>query len=294
MNVLLPKAGTYVVAVSGGVDSVVLLDLLSKGTDLKLIVAHFDHGIRDESAEDRGFVQALANRLGLGFEYAEGKLGPNASEATARTARYKFLQELMKKHKATAIVTAHHQDDVLETAILNMLRGTGRKGLTSLKDTDGIKRPLLNATKSETIDYANRYGLEWREDSTNSDDNYLRNYVRHKILPRFKPADKKKLLDMLTDMQDTNRELDTVLAAVVGQPGEGLDRKLFNNLPHNVAREVMAGWLRANEVRNFDRGTIERLVVAAKTASKGKKFPVIGGAFIEVNSGILALKGVER
>lgn len=294
MTVEFPKAGKYVAAVSGGVDSVVLLDLLSRQPGLELVVAHFDHGIRDESAHDRKFVQKTAEKYGLDFEYAEGRLGAKASEARAREVRYEFLRKTLNKYGARAIVTAHHQDDVLETAILNMLRGTGRKGLTSLKDTDEIKRPLLNVTKSEIIEYANRHGLKWREDSTNSQENYLRNYVRHKILPRFKPADKKGLLSMLSSMEDTNRKLDTVLTEVIGQAGGGLDRKLFNNLPHDVAREVMASWLRANDIRNFDRGTIERLVVVAKTGAKGKKFPVIGGAFLEVNSDILALKGAER
>src|SRR5438445_4950610 len=121
MDVLIPKPGSYAVAVSGGVDSVVLLDILAKRDDLELAVAHFDHGIREDSVEDRHFVEGLAKNYGLPFIYEEGSLGPKSSEAEAREARYKFLRQAQKKAGAKAIITAHHQDDLLETAILNML-----------------------------------------------------------------------------------------------------------------------------------------------------------------------------
>src|SRR5437764_343012 len=132
MDVVLPKPGKYVVAVSGGVDSVALLDMLARSDDLKLVVAHFDHGIRKDSAKDRKFVEDLAKNYDLPFVYEEGHLGSGTSEAVARGARYDFLHRVKKSHGAQAIITAHHQDDVLETAIINLLRGTGRKGLTSL------------------------------------------------------------------------------------------------------------------------------------------------------------------
>src|SRR3990172_5722177 len=129
------KLGTYVVAVSGGVDSVVLLHLLvQKGqraegrgqSKYNFIVAHFDHGIREDSKLDRELVQELAKKYNLPFVYNQGNLGPKASEATARDARYAFLNKVKDSVSAQAIITAHHQDDVLETAIINLLRGTNR------------------------------------------------------------------------------------------------------------------------------------------------------------------------
>src|SRR6185437_12936616 len=95
--------GTYVVAVSGGVDSVVLLEVLRQLPGLHLIVAHYDHGIREESGDDRRFVEALAAQYALPFVFAEGHLGPTVSEATARDARYAFLNQVMRKHQASAI-----------------------------------------------------------------------------------------------------------------------------------------------------------------------------------------------
>lgn len=185
MKAVLASPGSYVVAVSGGVDSMALLHLLRKNPGLDLVVAHFDHGIRDNSSEDRKFVQTFAKANGLKFVYEEGNLGAGASEARARDARYKFLHKTVEDTGSAAIVTAHHQDDVLETAIINLLRGSGRKGLTSLGNRPGIERPLLSVPKRDLVAYAKDQGLRWREDSTNQDLDYLRNYVRHRLLPRF-------------------------------------------------------------------------------------------------------------
>src|SRR6185436_20114617 len=122
------RPGKYVVAVSGGVDSMVLLDLLRQKPKLELVVAHFDHGIREDSAQDRKLVQRIAKAYGLPFVHAKGNLGPKAGEALAREARYAFLRQVQADHDAKAIITAHHQDDMLKTAIMNLLRGTGRRG----------------------------------------------------------------------------------------------------------------------------------------------------------------------
>jgi tRNA(Ile)-lysidine synthase len=295
MDVVLPKSGSYVAAVSGGVDSVVLLHRLQKEPGLKLVVAHFDHGMRTDSAADRQFVQELAQSYELPFVYAEGRLGPATSEAAARAARYRFLRKTQAAGNARAIITAHHQDDVLETAILNLLRGTGRRGLTALKSRPGLVRPLLSLPKSDLLAYARTNGLAWREDPTNTDQSYLRNYVRHRILPRFREQDRANLLAIINELAVTNQELDAALAVALGSRlPAAIDRVWFTQLPHAVAREVLAAWLRARGRRDFDRPTLERLVVAAKTAAAGKDFPVRAGFKLEVRADRLALVGPER
>src|SRR6266540_5641084 len=148
------KPGKYVVAVSGGVDSMVLLHMLHQGPGLQLIVAHFEHGIRPDSDSDRKLVEAAAKHYGLPFRFAHGNLGPQASEAAARQARYAFLRMVQKESGAQGVITAHHQDDLIETAIINLLRGTGRKGLSALASTDDLIRPLLAATKADIYDAA--------------------------------------------------------------------------------------------------------------------------------------------
>ena len=278
------QPGSYVVAVSGGVDSVALLDVVQALPNVRLTVAHFDHGIREESADDRRFVQRIALGYGLPFVYGEGQLGSNASEALARQARYAFLHGVRAASRAQAVITAHHQDDALETAIINILRGTGRRGLTALKDRDGIRRPLLQTSKQSLRAYALERGLEWREDSTNRDVTYLRNYVRHKLLPRFSPAQREQFLVLLQALAETNQQLDTQLINYLHlQPtARTLSRPLFVRLPHAVAREVLASWLRQHGIRGFDAKTLERLVVAAKTARPGTRADILQGRILRV------------
>jgi tRNA(Ile)-lysidine synthetase-like protein len=295
MQVVL-KPGKYIVAVSGGVDSVVLLDILARQEGAQLIVAHFDHGIREDSGDDRLFVQRLAGKYGLPFVFDIGNLGKNASEAAAREARYVFLRRVKLAADARAIILAHHEDDLLETAILNMLRGTGRKGLSSLKSTTEIYRPLLHTPKANIIDYARAHGLEWHEDSTNVDTKYLRNHIRHNILSRFDAPAREHLKQLVSNMQATNEELDKLLANQLQvQPSEDmLDRRWFVMLPHDVAREVMALWLRLHDIRDFDKKTIERLVAQAKTLPNNKQIDIDAAYVILVKPGILALARRDR
>ena len=119
MQITLDSDQTYVVAVSGGVDSVVLLDLLAGRAGVRLIVAHFDHGVRAASVEDAVFVQQLAVGYDLEFAGDRVELGSGASEAACRQARYDFLYQVVDDYDAHSLVTAHHLDDFLETVVMN-------------------------------------------------------------------------------------------------------------------------------------------------------------------------------
>lgn len=281
MNVAV-NPGTYVVAVSGGVDSVVLLELLRQQPDLALIVAHYDHGIRPDSADDAQFVQAVAEKYGLPFASERIELGPGASESTARDARYSFLRRVSRQYSDAPIITAHHQDDLLETAILNLLRGTGRRGLTSLRSTSQLLRPLLDYPKSALMDYALKHKLSWREDTTNHDERYTRNYVRNRLLVRFDPDARQRLLTLIADLTKLNDELDTELETFLslGASDKTIDRRWFCSLPHDLAKEVLMTWLRASGFRAFDRSTIERLTVRMKVGAPGKRLGVVDGYYL--------------
>lgn len=251
MEIVVPNPGTYVVAVSGGVDSMVLLHYLhthaaESDEPYKLIVAHLDHGMRQDSVDDRRLVQAAAQQYGLPFIYDSAHLGAGASEDQARIARYKFLEKVRAASEASAIITAHHQDDALETAIHNMIRGTGRKGITALGTRNGVLRPFLLVPKHEIIAHAREHQLEWHEDSTNVDTAYARNYIRHKILPRFEAEHKQQLHDIVVQLRSTNSELDTELREHLAMHTvqHRLDRLWFMQLPHKVSCEIMAAWLR--------------------------------------------------
>lgn len=284
--------GAYVLAVSGGVDSMVLLDVLAARPELKLIVAHFDHGARADSTEDRRLVQAASAAHNLAYIYDEGHLGAAASEATARTARYAFLRRVMHEQHARAIITAHHQDDVLETAILNLLRGTGRKGLSSLQSNDEIVRPLLGVPKSALLAYARAHDLRWREDSTNADDHYLRNYVRHNVVPRLGADGRVQLLAHIARARELNATIDALLDSELPASNE-LGSAWFVELPYDVSVEIMAAWLRRHGV-SFDRRSLHRLVVAAKTLPSGKRVNISSRWWLIIDKGILRLANASQ
>jgi len=306
------EPGTYVVAVSGGVDSVVLLDLLIKkyessvvsrqisvtdnrkqitDNSVRFVIAHFDHGIREDSQLDRKFVKALATKYNLPFVYDRGNLGPKASEATAREARYNFLNKVKDSLGAMAIITAHHQDDVIETAIINLLRGTNRKGLTSLQSRPGIIRPLLEVSKNEIIAYAKAHELKWREDSTNQDTKYLRNHIRRNILPQFSTAQRVDFLKHIDDLKLTNKKIDKELLSQFQSQTDTktLDRQWFTLLPHIVAREVLASWLKQNNILSADKKILEQLVIAAKTLTKGKRSDINARCYMLIEKDKLVL-----
>lgn len=287
------EPGKYAVAVSGGVDSVALLDMASKLPEAELVVAHFDHGIREDSAKDREFVRGLAKRYGLKFEAAEGRLGPDASEEKARAARYQFLKSIQKKHGAKAIVTAHHRDDMLETAIINLLRGTGPRGLSSLRSRPGVLRPFLNRTKAEIIDYARENNLKWREDPTNLDQRYLRNYIRHSVLPKISAAQRKKLGQIIDKSGIETDEIESLAGSLLDTSidGDRVSREWVASLPHTVARELLAHWLRSRGIA-FDGRTLERLSVSLKTLKKGKKVDISQGWVFAVGEHTIRLERV--
>ncbi len=287
------QPGKYIIAVSGGVDSVVLLNVLSKLSELELVVAHFDHGIREDSYKDRVFVEELADSYGLSFVAESTSLGEGASEDKARSARYKFLFQMMKEYGAHAVVTAHHQDDVLETIIMNLSRGTGRKGLSPMKNRKNVLRPLLDYSKAEILRYARSNNLQWREDKTNQDPKYFRNYVRFNIVPKISTAQKQQLLKMAETSHKRNQEIDELVDLFINQQETGaLDREGFAALPHDVASEVLAQVLRAHNV-SFDRKNIERLVVGLKTLSAGSQIPITAGVYFIVDKKTARISGLQ-
>lgn len=271
------EGGNYIIAVSGGVDSVVLLDILVKQTDLELVVTHFDHGIRDESDADARFVAGLADKYGLKFELQREDLGKDASELIARDARYNFLEEMKNKHSAKSIITAHHQDDVVETIIHNLQRGTGRRGLVSLNSNNRITRPLLNTPKKEIYNYATENKLEYVEDETNRDLRYTRNKIRSHTIPLAVSKDKDfkaKLLDCTNKLQKLNPEIDKLLEELLDQQGkDALPRSLFINTDSSVAKEIILYViLDKYENSRYDRTKLENTLLFIKTALPGKTF----------------------
>ncbi len=179
-------AGPALVAVSGGLDSVVLLDLLHRtvGDTLELIVAHADHGIHTDSATVAARVAALASGLGLRCEVARLELGPGAGETTAREARYAWLFGLRDRLGAAVVLTGHHADDQAETVLMRALEGSGPAGLSGMRTVSGaLVRPLLRFRRLELARYARERNLPVWVDPANSDNTHLRSWLRCELLP---------------------------------------------------------------------------------------------------------------
>jgi tRNA(Ile)-lysidine synthetase-like protein len=277
------KPGKYILAVSGGVDSMVLLDMLSNLAGVDLVIAHFNHGIRQDSAEDETLVRHAAARYGLPVEVGYGRLGLDASEETARDARYDFLREVQARHKASKIITAHHQDDLIETALINTIRGTGRSGLSSISNNNNILRPLLNTPKAEIVKYAKRHKLAWRDDPTNQNPDYLRNHLRLNVLPKMDAGQRARLLVYIQDAAKANAEIDNRLMVLAEYVGAGqIDRQLFAALPSSVGNELLVYLLRKENVRDFDTKTINRLNLAIRTSKPASTHPIKKDARLEV------------
>lgn len=183
------------VTVSGGLDSMVLL-VLCQRLKLDVSVAHCNFHLRGEESDgDAAFVSdyCVTHQITYyqkGFDItAYAKNVKTSTQIAARELRYAWFQELAAAEGFDYILTAHHLNDDLETFLINLSRGTGLKGLTGIPEINGkIVRPLLKFSRKRIHDYAVEEGLQWREDSSNSTDNYLRNHLRHHAIPNLQDA----------------------------------------------------------------------------------------------------------
>lgn len=196
----LKKNDTVIAGISGGPDSIFLLEFLAK-FPIKIIVAHLDHKLRKESGKDEKFVKEFTEKLNNNsipdqkFSTLSkavdikkiSKKSKKGIEETGRQERYKFFKNLAKKNNAKFIITAHHADDNLETILLNLTRGATLQGLTGMKILDqNLLRPLLPITKTQIQDYLKHKKIPFLIEKSNLTDEYNRNLIRNKAIPHLK------------------------------------------------------------------------------------------------------------
>lgn len=198
LNSLLKENNTIVIATSGGPDSMCLLHLLCElksSMGLKIIVAHVNHKLRKKSEEEAIFVKKVCEKNNLIFEYMEIlKYNDDNLENDARTKRYEFFNQLVLKYHAKYLMTAHHGDDLIETILMRLTRGSSLKGYSGFKkelayESYTIIRPLITETKEDIIAYMQKNGLKYYIDESNFSLQYTRNRYRAKVLPFLKKED---------------------------------------------------------------------------------------------------------
>lgn len=251
---LLPAGCTVLCAVSGGADSVCLLDLVRQLGDVTVLCAHFDHGIRGaESARDAAFVEALCKEWGIPFFPGRGDVPAYAAktgqslETAARELRYAFLERTAKEQGADVIATAHNLNDNAETILFRMARGTGLRGLAGIPARRGsIVRPLLETPRRDIEEYLAAHGIPHVEDSTNAETDAARNRIRLDVLPALESIHPGAAAG-IARMSETLAEDEAFLASLAEEKlalwGGTIPGAELCSLPKPVARRALARWL---------------------------------------------------
>ncbi len=212
-NNLCSNKNRLLLGISGGIDSICMFHLFRQ-LEFPIGIAHCNFQLRgSESDQDEEFVRNLANQYDIPFftirfntkEFAESN--GISIQMAARDLRYNWFEEIREDHNYDFITIAHNRDDVIETFLINLTRGSGIKGLTGIKPKSGnIIRPLLYASRNEIIEYIDKHNLKYREDSSNSSVKYSRNLIRHEIIPLFEKINsgfRERVIENISKLKDT-------------------------------------------------------------------------------------------
>jgi len=234
-----------VAMLSGGRDSVCMLDLAVRARDAESVTAlHVNYGLRESAGGDESFCVELCERLGVGLEVERPQRSEGAGnlQAWARDARYAAAARLAEAQGAT-IVTGHTADDQVETILYRLASSPSRRALLGMRPRDGrLARPLLGSTRAETTAYCGRRGLAWREDPSNADPAFARNRVRHGLLPELEaihPAAAANVLRTAALLRDEAEVLDALVDAELTGGGGTISLARFGELPPALRRLVL-------------------------------------------------------
>lgn len=269
-----------ILAVSGGVDSMALLAMYAHAD---IVVAHVDHGTRASSAEDADFVRQKCQELGVKFYETKLELGEGVSEELARQKRYEFLKTIQEKEGGT-LCTAHHLDDVLESIAINLIRGTGWRGLTPFYG-DELVRPFIitKMWKRDVLKFAGEQNICFRQDPTNYETDYLRNRVREKMT-ELDETERADIIKLFEKQNELRRKIEKLVAELAKQTVVGKNfhkKELFLMADEKVALEVlreiclMRGY-------SLTRKQLADFLSAIKTYVPHKKFNLPKNHFVTI------------
>lgn len=302
-----PKDHRYLVGVSGGVDSRVLLQVLLQLEFKDLVVCHLDHNLRGtQSQADADFVRRLAGRSGLAFYTQQVTEWParTSVEAAGRAARWELFASASKAYSANCVFLAHHADDQVETFLFNLFRGTGSFGnagmrfLTSIEvegQTLSLIRPLLSVWKSELIEFAKVNHLKFREDASNASQAYSRNRIRHQLIPSIEAILRRPVRTNLLRTCAVAQDEEELIQALV--PDIWLEKELevrvLRTLPRAMQRRVVYRWLRRLEIPDVGFDDVEA-IRSLLSPSRTAKVNLPGASFCRRRAGRIFLQPDPR
>ncbi len=307
---------SVVVGLSGGADSVSLLDALAslrRRRGFRVIAAHLDHGLRAGSAADAAFCEELCRSLDVPIRAGKADVRARASrerggiEQAGRRERYAFLRRVKDEEGAFAIAVAHTRDDQAETLLLRLLRGAGATGLAGMRPrTRDVLRPLLAVSRSEVLAHLRERGLGFRDDPSNADLVHRRNRVRHELIPyleeRFNPKVRASLARTASVLAEEaahiRREADTLLATISREEGGALllRRSALAEAGTAVARAAIRQALgRAGGLGRVGAVHVEGILRLARAkAPSGRRLPLPGGREVLFTRDEVRLVRLER
>ena len=259
------------IGVSGGRDSVVLLDLLAKLGYKKLIVCHLNHGLRGRSSDaDARFVEQLAasyefpSMIGNENVASRAKENGESIETAARNARYEFFQQIARQKRCDSIFLAHHADDQVETFLFNLFRGAGTAGLGGMRpeskqDALRVLRPMLGIWRPEIDAYIAEHRLKFREDATNTDTHYHRNRMRHEILPFLENQFGREIRSSVWRSAEILSSENEWLESLIPPPSVELFVPELRSMPIAQQRRLILAWLREMKISGIGFYEVERV-----------------------------------
>jgi tRNA(Ile)-lysidine synthase len=285
----LPPDGRYLVGVSGGRDSVALLHWLIDSGYKSLIVCHFNHQLRGRASnDDARFVEKLANKYDVDVATGSADVRALATkrklsiETAAREARYEFFAKIAKARRCRTIFLGHHADDLVETFLINLFRGSGNTGLAAMREVSkrcvgdvdlAIVRPLLGIWRSEIDGYLRAHRLKFREDASNKDLTPLRNRIRRRVIPYLEKLLGRSIRQTVwRAAMIAAEEENWIERQIADSPNAELSVAKLRALPVALQRRAILKWLRTHNIANvgFDvvenvRALLDRDSLVAKT-----------------------------
>ena len=285
-----PPSSRYLIGVSGGRDSIALLNLMVDLGYKKLVVCHLNHQLRGASSrDDARFVEKVARNLRLDCEIGSTDVGALAKrsklsiETAARFARLAFFVEVARRRRCSRMFLAHHADDLVETALLNLFRGAGPGGMAAMRKFSihrigkielTILRPLLGVWRSEIDSYVRQNELEFREDSTNAALHSSRNKIRHRILPDIEKLFSRDVRKTIWRAAQIWSEEEAVLDSLVSTEtisAANLSVAPLRKMALALQRRTIHRWLRARKVADVSFDTVENVRSLLEPGAKAAK-----------------------